>query len=156
MAFSNEGQIVRFHPAESLAVILTTEGELVRSFEIPVIEAHGFTLSTLGFEQSIWIADNGRKRDPGANYDYLADTLRVRAIRVSMSGLVEMELFEPGEYRGKGELFSPTSVIAFDQHLVGTMMSGSPTVTTRSSYIATIRKVPTFSLDRWKQGRREI
>ena len=119
MAFSNDGQIVTFHPAESLVVILTTQGELVRSFEIPVIEAHGLTLSTLGFEQSIWIADNGRKRDPGANYDYLPDPLRGRAVRVSMSGLVEMELFEPSEYRGKGELFSPTSVIAFDQHLGG-------------------------------------
>lgn len=117
MAFSDEGQIVTFHPAESLVVILTTEGELVRSFEIPVIEAHGLTLSTLGFSQSIWIADNGRKRNPDHNYEYMPDPLRGKVVRVSMSGLVEMELFEPAGLQG--EPFSPTSVISFDEHLGG-------------------------------------
>ncbi|MBN4064931.1 hypothetical protein JYU04_04265 [Dehalococcoides mccartyi] len=119
MAFSSEGQIVTFHPAESLVVILTTDGELVRSFEIPVTEAHGLTLSTLGLTQSIWIADNGRKRDPGCDYGYVPDPLRGKVIRVSMSGLVEMELFEPDEYRGQGNLFSPTSAIAFDENIGG-------------------------------------
>lgn len=119
MAFSNEGQIVTFHPTEPLVVILTTAGELVRSFEIPVIEAHGMTLSTLGFTQSIWIADNGRKRDPDHEYEYLPDPLRGRVVRISMSGLVEMELFEPAVPELQGGLFSPTSVIAFDEHLGG-------------------------------------
>ena len=63
-AFSTEGQIVTFHPTESLVVILTTAGEIVRSFKVSVIEAHGLTLATNGYIQSIWLADNGRKRDP--------------------------------------------------------------------------------------------
>jgi hypothetical protein len=119
MAFSNEDQIVTFHPAKSLIIILTTEGELIRSFEIPVTEAHGLTLSTLGHVQSIWIADNGRKRDPGYSYDYVPDPLQGKVIRVSMAGLVEMELFEPSGAGLEGDLFSPTSVIAFDDHLGG-------------------------------------
>jgi hypothetical protein len=119
MAFSDEGQIVTFHPAKSLVVILTTEGELVRSFEIPVIEAHGLTLSTQGLTQSIWIADNGRKRDPGYNYDYVPDPLQSKVVRVSMAGIVEMELFEPAVPGLQGDDFSATSVIAFDEHLGG-------------------------------------
>ncbi|MEE8047155.1 MAG: hypothetical protein V3T49_09955, partial [Dehalococcoidia bacterium] len=119
MAFSNEGQIVTFHPAKSLVIILTPEGELVRSFEIPVTEAHGLTLSTNGLSQSIWIADNGRKRDPGYNYDYVPDPLQGKVVRVSMAGLVEMELFEPAVANLNGEAFSPTSVIAFDEHIGG-------------------------------------
>jgi hypothetical protein len=119
MAFSTEGQIVTFHPAESLVVILTTGGDLVRSFEIPVIEAHGLTLSTHEFSQSIWIADNGRKRNPDFDYEYMPDPLRGKVVRVSMSGLVEMELFEPTNAGLQGEPFSPTSVIAFDEHLGG-------------------------------------
>lgn len=119
MAFSNEGEIVTFHPTESLVLILTTDGELVRSFEIPVIEAHGLTLSTLGLTQSIWIADNGRKRDPFHEYEYLPDPLQGKVVRVSMSGLVEMELFEPNDPSLQGEPFSPTSVIAFDENLGG-------------------------------------
>jgi hypothetical protein len=119
MAFSNEGQIVTFHPTESLVVILTTEGELVRSFEIPVIEAHGMTLSTLGPNQSIWIADNGRKRHPDHEYEYLPDPLHSKVVRVSMDGLVEMELFEPSVPALQGGIFSPTSVIAFDENLRG-------------------------------------
>ncbi len=119
MAFTNEGHIVTFHPAESLVVILTTEGELVRSFEIPVIEAHGLTLSTVGLNQSIWIADNGRKRHPDHEYEYLPDPLRSRVVRVSMAGLVEMELFEPSVSGLQGGLFSPTSVISFDEDIGG-------------------------------------
>jgi hypothetical protein len=120
MAFSNEGQIVTFHPTKPLVIILTTEGELVRSFEIPVTEAHGLTLSTdAQGTQSIWIADNGRKRDPDYDYDYMPDPLRSKVVRVSMSGLVEMELNEPAVPGLQGEPFSATSVIAFDEHLGG-------------------------------------
>ncbi|NQW19659.1 MAG: hypothetical protein HQ477_02885 [Chloroflexi bacterium] len=119
MAFSSEGQIVTFHPTQSLVVILTTEGKLVRSFEIPVIEAHGLTLSTLGFTQSIWIADNGRKRNPDHEYEYMPDPLQSKVVRVSMAGLVEMELHEPAVSGLQGGLFSPTSVIAFDENLGG-------------------------------------
>jgi len=121
MAFSNEGQIVTFHPTKSLVIILTTEGELVRSFEIPVTEAHGLTLSTdaQGTTQSIWIADNGRKRDPDYDYDYMPDPLQSKVVRVSMSGMVEMELNEPAVPGLQGESFSATSVMAFDEHLGG-------------------------------------
>jgi hypothetical protein len=121
MAFSNEGQIVTFHPTKPLVIILTTEGELVRSFEIPVTEAHGLTLSTdaEGTTQSIWIADNGRKRDPDYNYDYMPDPMQSKVVRVSMSGLVEMKLNEPAIPGLQGEPFSATSVIAFDAHLGG-------------------------------------
>lgn len=121
MAFSNEGQIVTFHPTKSLVIILTPTGELVRSFEIPVTEAHGLTLSTdaQGTTQSIWIADNGRKRDPDYDYDYMPDPLQSKVVRVSMSGLVEMELNEPAVPGLQGGPFSATSVIAFDEHLGG-------------------------------------
>ena len=121
MAYSNEGQIVTFHPTKPLVIILTTEGELVRSFEIPVTEAHGLTLSTdaQGTTQSIWIADNGRKRDPDYAYGYMPDPLQSKVVRVSMSGMVEMELNEPAVPGLQGEPFSATSVIAFDEHLGG-------------------------------------
>jgi len=121
MAYSNEGQIVTFHPTKPLVIILTTEGELVRSFEIPVTEAHGLTLSTdaQGTTQSIWIADNGRKRDPDYAYDYMPDPLQSKVVRVSMLGMVEMELNEPAVPELQGEPFSATSVIAFDEHLGG-------------------------------------
>ncbi|MDA1279189.1 MAG: hypothetical protein O3B95_04010 [Chloroflexi bacterium] len=114
MAFSAEGQVVTFHPAESLVLILTTDGEFVRSFEVPVIEAHGMTLETRGITQSIWIADNGRKRDPGYNYQYMPDPPRGKVVRISMSGRVEMEFFAPSIKQYRDGLFSPTSVIAFD------------------------------------------
>ncbi|MBT4125018.1 MAG: hypothetical protein HOJ22_04375 [Chloroflexi bacterium] len=77
------------------------------------------TLSTLGFTQSIWIADNGRKRHPDHEYEYLPDPLQGKVVRVSLAGLVEMELFEPAVPGLQGGLFSPTSVIAFDEHLGG-------------------------------------
>ena len=87
-AFSTEGQIVTFHPTESLVVILTTDGKLVRSFKVTIIEAHGLTLATHGCIQSIWLADNGRKRDPDHDYEYMPDPPVGKVIRVSMTGEV--------------------------------------------------------------------
>ena len=118
-AFSTEGQIVTFHPAESLVVILTTEGKLVRSFEVPVVEAHGLTLATHGYMQSIWLADNGRKRDPDQDYDYMPEPPVGKVIRVSMTGEVELELTAPDISAYQGRLFSPTSAIAFDDRCDG-------------------------------------
>ena len=119
MAFSKNGQIVTFHPAESLVVVMTTEGELVSSFEVPVIEAHGITLDTRALTQSIWIADSGRKRNPDHDYDYMPDPPIGKVMRVSMSGLVELEMFAPDIPEYLTGTFSPTSVVAFDDHMGG-------------------------------------
>ncbi len=118
-AFSTAGQIVTFHPTESLVVILATDGKLVRSFEVPVIEAHGLTLATHGSTQSIWLADNGRKRDPFQGYEYMPDPPVGKVIRVSMSGEVESELPTPDIAVYESDLFSPTSAIAFDDRCGG-------------------------------------
>ena len=118
-AFSTEGQIVTFHPTESLIVILTTDGRLVRSFGVPVVEAHGLTLATDGYTQSIWLADNGRKRDPDHDYDYMPEPPIGKAIRVSMTGEVELELDTPAHSAYESGLFSPTSAIAFDDRCGG-------------------------------------
>jgi DNA-binding beta-propeller fold protein YncE len=118
-AFSTEGQIVTFHPTESLVVILTPEGKLVRSFEVPVIEAHGLTLATHGYMQSIWLADNGRKRDPDHDYEYMPEPPVGKVVRVSMSGEVELELDTPAKPAYESGLYSPTCAIAFDDRCGG-------------------------------------
>lgn len=118
-AFSTEGQIVTFHPTESLVVILTPEGKLVRSFEVPVIEAHGLTLATHGYMQSIWLADNGRKRDPDHDYEYMPESPVGKVVRVSMSGEVELELDTPANPAYESGLYSPTCAIAFDDRCGG-------------------------------------
>ncbi|MCH7984944.1 MAG: hypothetical protein IIC28_13355 [Chloroflexi bacterium] len=118
-AFSTEGQIVTFHPTESLVVILTPAGDLVRSFGVPVTEAHGLTLATHGYMQSIWIADNGRKRDPDHDYDYMPEPPVGKVVRVSMTGEVELELDTPAIPAYENDLFSPTSAIAFDDRCGG-------------------------------------
>lgn len=118
-AFSTEGQIVTFHPTESLVVILTTDGKLVRSFKVTIIEAHGLTLATHGCIQSIWLADNGRKRDPDHDYEYMPDPPVGKVIRVSMTGEVELELETPSHPAYDAGLFSPTSAIAFDDRCDG-------------------------------------
>lgn len=119
MAFSNEGQIITFHPAESLIVVLTPDGKLVRSFEIPVTEAHGLTLDTRDGTQSMWIADNGRKRHPNHKYEYVPGRPVGKVVRISMTGEVEMELLAPAISAYHFGSYSPTSVIAFDDRYRG-------------------------------------
>ena len=114
MAFSNHGQIISFHPTESIVVILEQNGDLVRSFEAPVIEAHGLTLETNGIDQFIWLADNGRKRNPDYDYEYMPDPPIGKVVKMSMSGQLDMELGAPDIAAYNEGLFSPTSTIAFD------------------------------------------
>ncbi len=61
MAVTDSGDVIAIHPAESLVMVFDQDGKLLRSFEIPVREAHQLTLANVDGEQFLWIADPGRK-----------------------------------------------------------------------------------------------
>ena len=116
MAVTDSGDVIAIHPAESLAMVFDQDGELLRSFEIPVREAHQLTLAKLEGEQFLWIADPGRKniKTNGA-YEPTQGEWCGQAVRVSVAtGERIQQITAPPHSAYCDEDFAPTSVAVFE------------------------------------------
>ena len=56
--WSKQGYLVSGHATDPEVLILSPDGELIRSFRTPVEENHGLTLAEENGEEVLWIADN--------------------------------------------------------------------------------------------------
>ena len=72
VAITAAGDVVTFHPGDSTMLVLDSDGKLRANWRLPVADAHGITLVNEGGTEFLWIADNGRKRQPELGYDYPA------------------------------------------------------------------------------------
>ena len=66
---TESGEVVTYHPGEPIMMMFDPQGELVRSWPVAVSDAHGMTLVKDGDKEVLWVADNGRKRQAGLEYD---------------------------------------------------------------------------------------
>jgi hypothetical protein len=114
MAFNAAGEILTLHPALPRVLVLDQGGKLQRTFDVPVIEAHGMALESNGRGEFLWIADNGRKRSPDHEYAYLPDPPVGKAVRVDFNGQVDLEIGAPDLAVYGETFFSPTSVAVAD------------------------------------------
>jgi hypothetical protein len=68
VAVTAAGDVVTFHPGDSTILVLDAEGRPRASWHLPVADAHGITVVQEGGREGgaefLWIADNGRKRQP--------------------------------------------------------------------------------------------
>ena len=119
MAMAGNGNLLAFHPSRSALLELTTDGGLVRSFDVPLTEGHGITICQGGAHESIWFADNGRKRQPDHDYQYVWGEKAGHVVRMSHSGDIEMELSAPDLPVYDGGTFSPTQVAVWQANLGG-------------------------------------
>lgn len=60
-AVNRDGNLVTGHAKEPRILILSPEGTLLNSFEVPVTETHGITLSEENGEEILWIVDTANK-----------------------------------------------------------------------------------------------
>ena len=51
-------------------MLLDPDGAIKRTWELPIADAHGITLVEERGSESLWIADNGRKRQHSLGYEY--------------------------------------------------------------------------------------
>ncbi len=119
MAVTEAGEIIGIHPADSLALIFDPDGTLLRSFTIPVREAHQLTLVTSAIgngEQFLWIADPGRKsiKTNGA-YEPVQGEWGGQAVRVTLTGDLEQRIGKPPHPAYEENPFAPTSVAVFEK-----------------------------------------
>jgi DNA-binding beta-propeller fold protein YncE len=106
------GDIVTFHQADGMVLVLDKDGNLKRSWAAGVTEAHGMTLVKEGGAELLWIADNGSKRQPGFGYEYPpgANQKSGQVVKMTLDGQRLMRLPTPPLDVYKATRYAPTSV----------------------------------------------
>ena len=116
---NSDGNLLTFHPANPTVLELTTDGTLVRTWELPIREAHGMTICTDGERECLWFADNGRKREPDHDYEYIWGPKAGHTIKTTLDGTIEMELVAPDLPIYNPGVFSPTQVAIYQKQAGG-------------------------------------
>ena len=115
MAVTSSGEIIAIHPAESMVMVFNENGDLLRSFGVPVREGHQLALSSDGGQQSLWIADPGRKNlKANGRYEPAPGEWGGQVIRVSLTGDLQQKIGKPPHAAYDDGNFAPTSMTVFE------------------------------------------
>ena len=117
VVFSSAGELLTGHPGEPKILGFDPDGELVRSFDVPVTEVHGLTLVRDGGEDVLWIADIGMKRSPASNYATVRADRQGQVVAVDLRGNVVQRLPRPRHPAYHEGFYAPT-VAALDRDAV--------------------------------------
>ena len=109
---TESGDVVTFHPGDSTMLVLDNTGSVRRSWDLPVADAHGITLVKEGSTEYLWIADNGRKRQPHIGYEYPPSTgpYTGQVIKTNLNGEIVATLPKPDLAVYQQGNYSPTFV----------------------------------------------
>jgi len=117
VAVARNGEVITFHPGDPTVLAYNTDGALVRSWNAPLVEAHGMALALDGSTEYLWIADPGAKRDPKTGYQYAPGPRPGQVIKFHLGGKTAMKLARPDLAVYESGTYSPTSVTVFqEQH----------------------------------------
>ena len=113
------GEVVGCHPGSGKLVVFSTSGEVVKSVDVGVIEAHGITLVVDDDTERLWIADCGVKAVPTDEnpYGYKGDMPEPhgKAIKVSLDGDILVRLQTPSHPLYEGDKRFLATSIAVDE-----------------------------------------
>ena len=111
VAVMDSGQIITYHPGDQTMMVFDEKGNLVRSWQVDLSDAHGITLVNEGGRELLWIADNGRKRQPSLSYEYGSDgNARGQVLKMDLEGNVLASLTRPDLDVYREGMYSPTWV----------------------------------------------
>lgn len=108
VVFSSGGELLTGHPGEPKVLGFDPDGDLVRSFDVPVTEVHGMTLTHDGADDVLWIADIGMKRNPADNYANVLAGPQGQVIAMDLRGNVVQRLPRPAHPAYGGGFYAPT------------------------------------------------
>lgn len=108
VVIASSGELLTGHPGEPKIMIFDPDGDLVRSFEVPVTEVHGLTLAGEAGAEILWIADIGSKRAPALNYANVRAPGGGRVIAVDLRGNVVAQLPRPDHPAYREGVYAPT------------------------------------------------
>ena len=110
VAVTDSGQIITYHPGDQTMMVFDQEGNLARSWQVDLSDAHGITLVTEGGRELLWIADNGRKRQHAIGYEYPGGETRGQVLKMDLEGTVLSSLQRPDLDVYREGMYSPTWV----------------------------------------------
>ena len=109
---TESGDVITFHPGDSTMLVLDGSGNVIRTWDLQVADAHGITLVKDQTGEHLWIADNGRKRQYQLGYDYPPSTgpYSGQVVKTTLDGDVLTTLPAPELAVYKEGNYSPTFV----------------------------------------------
>lgn len=120
VAVTAAGDVVTFHPGDSTMLFLDAEGRPRASWHLPVADAHGITVVNEGGAEFLWIADNGRKRQPELGYEYPPSSgpFSGTVLKSTLDGQIVTTLPKPSVEIYREGNYSPT-LVAVDEERYG-------------------------------------
>jgi hypothetical protein len=110
LATTGAGEIIAFHPGDPRMLAFDSAGNLLRSWDADVPEAHGITAVKEGATDYLWIADQGAKRIPGAGYPYQPAEKGWQVLKQTLDGTTVARLERPGLAVYDEARYAPTGV----------------------------------------------
>lgn len=110
VAITASGEVVSFHPGESTMLVFDPQGNVVRSWDTDFTDAHGITIVREDGNEYLWVADNGRKREPALGYEYGDGETTGQVVKTTLYGEVVQRIERPDLSMYESGMYSPTSV----------------------------------------------
>jgi hypothetical protein len=114
VAVTRSGDVITFHQGDPTMLVFDRAGNLTRWWSTDLEDAHGITLVEEGGAECLWIADNGRKRQPAIGYQYPPSPdgsgYAGQVLKTSLNGKVLMALHRPDLPAYRQGNYSPTFV----------------------------------------------
>ena len=107
---TRSGEIITYHQGDPTIMVFDREGNLLRSWDISVTDAHGMTLVEEDGAEYLWIADNGAKRLEDLAYEYPSGPRKGQVLKTTMDGQTVMSLRRPDIEVYREQEYSPTWV----------------------------------------------
>ena len=104
------GDVVAFHQGDPTILVFDKQGNLQRSWETGLLDAHGMTLVKENGTEYLWIADPGAKRAAGIGYEYPTGTRKAQVVKMDMDGNTVMSIDRPDIAVYSEGVYSPTWV----------------------------------------------
>ena len=113
IAVTGVDEVIAFHPGEPVVLVFDLDGNLKRTWEAPVTDAHGMSIVHEGGEEFLWVADNGVKKKRQAGYEYPQGNRRGQVVKLALDGRTMLHIQVPGLDLYREGSFSPTGVAVY-------------------------------------------
>ena len=107
------GEIIACHQGEAKIPVFDKDGNLLRSWDSGLVDAHGMSLSKEGDTEYLWIADPGFKPDPELAYGWTHKP--GRAVKTTLEGETVMTVPEPTHDIYRDGNYRPTWVVVNEE-----------------------------------------
>jgi DNA-binding beta-propeller fold protein YncE len=119
LAVTSDGDVVANHPGDSVLLFFDRGGNITRSWDGDLTEAHGMVLVREGTTDYLWIADQGSKRIPAGGYQYVNDTKGWQVVKKTLSGKTVQTLPKPDLPMYRESRYAPTWVAVNEERYGG-------------------------------------